>query len=110
METPRQLPARVPWVDAQGLITESAARSLRPLYVMTGQDIQLVTVGTSPYVYTALAEGVLYIGGGTISGRSFIRGSSSITLNSNDNTLQMRQGDQVSITYTVAPTVNFAPR
>lgn len=76
----------------------------------TGAPIQSVTPGASPYTYTAPGNGSLSIRGGTVSLATYARAGVSITLGLNAGIVPVATGDKVTITYAVAPTINFIPR
>lgn len=67
-----------------------------------------LTVGKSPFVYTAVEPGFVYIKSGTVSVISLKRGSIAI-----DTTglvfIPVGIGDAITITYSVVPTVYFIP-
>lgn len=66
-----------------------------------------VTVGASPFTYTADTIGHLNIQGGTISTRTLTRGSK--TINFTTSMVPVVAGDVVTITYSVVPTLSFVP-
>ena len=68
-----------------------------------------VTVTASPMTYTATDRMSLHVTGGTVSSVAFVRGSTSLTVATNQ-LIPLNPGDQVVITYTVAPTVTSVPR
>lgn len=75
-----------------------------------GGNIQAVTPGASPYTYTAKQSGALSIQGGTVSLASLSRNGVSVTLGLVSGLISLSSGDSVTITYVVAPTINFIPR
>ena len=68
----------------------------------------VVTVGASPFSYTATAAGVLVVDGGTVSAVSLARGSVSATAPIT-GLFPLRNGDTVKVTYTAAPTLTWFP-
>jgi hypothetical protein len=66
------------------------------------------TVGASPLTFTATTIGHLFITGGTVSSVVLTRSGTSITCQTG-HFIPMAAGDQVTITYTVAPTLTFVP-
>jgi|GEM_PF-6951911 len=74
-----------------------------------GAAISAVSVGASPFAYTAAARGALAVSGGTVSAISMTRGGTTIPLGVLAGLFQVTNGDKITITYSVAPTVNFAP-
>lgn len=83
--------------------------TLLPDVVPQAQPSQAVTVGASPYTYTALASGALAVSGGTISAISIIRQGVTVATGVISGVLPVSRRDQVTITYTVLPTVVFLP-
>lgn len=75
-----------------------------------GAPIQAVTVGASPYAYTAPQQGALSIQGGTVSAVTLKRGGTTVTLGLTAGLVPVSTGDVVTITYTAAPTLNLIPR
>jgi hypothetical protein len=73
------------------------------------QPAQTVTVGASPFVYRALADGLLSITSGTVSAVAIIRQTVSVATGLTSGLVPVRRGDQVQITYSVVPTVVFLP-
>jgi hypothetical protein len=65
-------------------------------------------VGASPYTFTAVTIGNLFITGGTVSSIVLTRSGVSITCQK-DQFIPMAAGDTVTTTYTVAPTMTFVP-
>lgn len=68
--------------------------------------ISPVTVGASPFSYTAGASGFLNISGGTVSSTTLTRAGTTITA---DTPVPVANNDVVTITYSVKPTVSFIP-
>ncbi len=68
-----------------------------------------VTLTGSPFTYTAGADGVLIVNGGTVSAVSYLRGSSTINSGVVAGPFPLKTSDRLRITYTVAPTVTFLP-
>lgn len=73
-----------------------------------GAAIASITVGASPYAYTATARGSVNVNGGTVSGITLTRGATTINL-STSGLFQVATGDVLTVTYTGAPTMNFVP-
>lgn len=76
----------------------------------TGAPIQAVTPVASPYTYTATQPGSLSVQGGTVSLATYARAGVSLTLGLTGGLIPVATGDKVTITYAVAPTINFIPR
>jgi len=66
-----------------------------------------LTVGASPVALTIKNDGVLFIVGGTVSQVNLTRYGVSFNCGANANPVNIRAGDIVTITYTVAPVVQF---
>ena len=84
--------------------------ALNQIQAGTGAAIQTITAGASPYTYTTSAVGNLLVSGGTVSAITLNRGTTSLTLPSVTGFIPMDNSDSVTITYTVAPTMNWIPR
>lgn len=72
-------------------------------------DPEVVTVGASPYTYSAAADGVLVIEGGTVSQIDYVRNSTTILLDVVAGPVPVLFGDSVIITHAGAPTATFLP-
>lgn len=74
--------------------------------------IAAITVGASPFSYTAPAAGTVTIESGTVSAVTLKRGTpAAISVGSATGLLvPVSAGDVVATTYSVAPTMNFVPR
>jgi hypothetical protein len=68
-----------------------------------------VTPSASPFTYTAPSRGTLNIAGGTISAIALVRQGVSTALSTTAGHYPMALGDQLKITYSAAPTLNFVP-
>ena len=66
------------------------------------------TVGSSPWTYTAGRRGMVSINGGSVSIVTYARGADFAFMPVSGG-LMVMQGDTVTITYLVAPTVKFFP-
>lgn len=77
--------------------------------MLTGGAIA-VSLGPSPASYTAPANGVLYLTGGTVTSISLVRGSVSTALGILAGSIRLRRQDVASIVYVIAPTsATFVP-
>lgn len=72
------------------------------------QPIATPTVGASPFVYTASTIGHVFVTGGTVSSVVLIRSGISVTCAENIF-IPVTANDAVTVTYSVAPTMNFIP-
>lgn len=69
-----------------------------------------ITLGASPFTYQAVLRGQFLVVGGTVSAVAFSR-DRTIFYNAGITAgfVQMDAGDQVRVTYSVAPTLTFVP-
>ena len=86
-----------------------AADALLPDPQPRAQPLAAVTLTGSPFTFTATSDGVLVISGGTVSAVTLTRQGTTISAGVVAGLIPVRRLDQVQITYTVAPTVTFAP-
>jgi len=89
-----------------GIVTATWQRFFNAL-VGAPATIAPVTVGASPYTYTASQNGTLVVTGGTISAKTLTRNTVTISITSTN--IPMANGDSAIIAYSVLPTVNFIP-
>ena len=69
-----------------------------------------VTIGVSPFAYTARIPGNLVIVGGTITAITLARGTTVINLVTTNRFIPMGINDIVTVTYSVIPTsIQFLP-
>lgn len=73
--------------------------------------ISAITVGTSPFRYTALQGGSVIVNGGSTTQISFSRdGANFFITGQTAGMFRLAQGDILQVTYPVAPpTMNFVP-
>lgn len=71
-----------------------------------------IAVTTSPMTYTAIDRVSVHVFGGTVTGLTFQRGSTSLAqaVTSAGQFVQLNPGDRLVITYTAAPTLTLVPR
>jgi hypothetical protein len=70
----------------------------------------VLTVGASPYSFTAPMKGFIVVSGGTVSKITFSRLTGTAwTTGQTQGCIPVAQNDAVSVTYTVKPTVVFVP-
>lgn len=72
-------------------------------------DPEVVTVGVSPYTYSAANDGVLVIEGGTVSQVDYVRNGTTVLLGIVAGSVPVLFGDSVIITHAGAPTATFLP-
>lgn len=73
------------------------------------QPVAPVTVGASPFTFTAAANGTLAISVGTVSSVSIVRQGVTVATGLTDGLVPVSRSDQVVITYVGLPTVVFVP-
>jgi hypothetical protein len=66
-------------------------------------------VGPSPFTYTALTDGALFVSGGGVAGMQMQRGSAVFPIGVPYGAFPMKAGDEVHIQYVRAPAVMFFP-
>jgi hypothetical protein len=74
-----------------------------------GEPIDAVTVGASPFSFTASQKGNLLITGGTVSQIQIQRAQTTLTTGLTSGFVPVSQNDIVIVTYTVLPTIKFIP-
>lgn len=67
-----------------------------------------ITVGASPFVYTAPAKGFMIVRGGTVSSLQFTRTVTNVT-GLTSGLFILNQGDQLTVTYTGLPVLVWVP-
>lgn len=97
-----------------GLMDKDWYRFLVSLYnaVTAGlpQPVELLTLGASPFDYTAVIRGQLNIAGGTVSAVALSRdGTTFYSAGLTAGFVQMDAGDIARVTYSVAPTLTYFP-
>lgn len=73
----------------------------------SSQELTLTPTG-SPFTYQATQGGFLVVSGGTISSIVFTR-VGSYTLGTVAGAFPMAAGDQITVSYSMVPTIVFAP-
>jgi hypothetical protein len=69
-----------------------------------------LTIGASPYTYTAGVKGSLIVSGGTVSAIAFSRdGTTFYSTGQTAGMFTLNARDSLRVTYTVLPTVTFVP-
>lgn len=109
---PKQIPpAATPWgkVNKDGTVMIDPNWWLFLLNVPLPQAPQSVTVTASPFIYTAVAYGLLSIIGGTVSAIVIIRQGTTVPTGITSGLIQLARQDQVKVTYSAVPTINFLP-
>lgn len=74
------------------------------------QAEEAVTLAASPMTYTAVIRGQAHVSGGTVSVIEFSRnGTDWYDTGAIAGFVQMDRGDQLRVTYTVAPDITYFP-
>jgi hypothetical protein len=68
-----------------------------------------IVVGASPYTFTAPYNGCVVVSGGTVSLVQLGRAGVFLATGVTTGVFPVSAGDQIKVTYTVAPTMNFLP-
>lgn len=101
---------QAPLVDLRtGLVSQSWFSFFVRLTAQPPPIVGVVLTG-SPFTYTASQAGQLAISGGTVSLVTIARARmTGIGTGLTNGLVTLAQGDSVTITYSVAPTLNFIP-
>jgi hypothetical protein len=70
---------------------------------------QAITPTGSAFTYTAPANGIVVLSGGTVTLIEYGRSASFYLLGLITGSFAIARGDQVRVTYAVAPTMTFIP-
>jgi hypothetical protein len=100
----------VPVVDLQtGYATPSWFEFFARLTTQPPPIVGVALTG-SPFTYTASTDGNLAVSGGTVSSITLSRAAmTNVPTGVTSGIIPLSQGDSVTITYSVAPTINFIP-
>jgi hypothetical protein len=74
------------------------------------QPVQVVTVGASPFSYTAAFDGTVIVTGGTVSAISVIRQGTSVATGITTGLFPLSRLDILPVTYSGLPVMTFLPR
>lgn len=96
-----------PLVNSGGYITPVWQRFFGAL-LGSPAAITAITVGASPTSFTASQRGTVGISAGTLTAVSLTRAGVTIALGTS-RTVTVANGDVVTVSYSVAPTINFIP-
>lgn len=100
----------VPMVGKEGRLADVWYRGLVRLAQLSAErPIAPVSVGASPFTFTATTIGDLLVRGGTVSAVTLVRGDDSLVCPVS-GFVPMAANDSIVITYSVLPTVTFVPR
>ena len=105
-----------PIADGEGRITTAWYQFLQALNgVGSAQAAATITLGGSPFTYTAPASGTVFINGGMTSHIAIQRGTSgkantvTSTFALAEMSIPVVQGDLVTVTYSILPNMSFFP-
>lgn len=96
-----------PLVDSRGMVTQIWQRFFNAIIGPAGA-VSAITVGASPFTFTASQRGSVAISGGTLTSVVLNRAGTSISLGTG-RTAPVAPGDTVTVTYSVLPTMTFVP-
>lgn len=86
-----------------------AQDNLLPDPAPRAQPVAVITVGASPYSYTALFDGQVVVVGGTVSAIAIARQGTSVATGLTAGIFPLARLDVLTITHTGAPTATFLP-
>lgn len=95
------------FVDAVKRIKEPWVQYLQQFTIAPPAFVD-ITVGISPFDYTAEEPGNISISGGTVSGITLTRGTDTITV-TGASLIPVAVADTVEVIYSVLPTMKFIP-
>lgn len=99
------VPVSMKHQDGDETVNPPWFRYLQDLGAQVGQAAQAITIGASPFTYTATSPGFVIIVGGTISSITFSRdGINFFALGVTPGPFPVMKNDKLVVTYTVAPT------
>lgn len=101
----------VPAVDmSTGLLSQPWHGYLSQLAGAPGPIVPNIVPGPSPFAYQAPSGGTLAVTGGTVSSITLARARvSGVNVGFTSGSVAVAANDVVTITYSVAPTINFIP-
>lgn len=101
------------WMDGNGEPTREFYRFVNNLFHSTGGGgaVSGITVGSSPFVYTAPVVGQVVISGGTVSKIEISRdvGTTFFTIGLTSGMFLLKEQDELRVTYSAMPTMTFIP-
>lgn len=105
----REVPTYTTPVSEKGNTTTSYYRFLHDINIGNPPAAEAsITVGASPFSYTAPRGGVVIVYGGSVSVVSFTR-VGTYTTGQTQGMFTLGAGDILTVTYSGAPTMTFAP-
>jgi hypothetical protein len=107
---PRGLYPRTPGAAGQVLLSAGPSNEAQWGSVLSvASPAVLVTLTASPFTFTAPSNGALVVAGGTVSAIQYKRAPNTVPLGVIAGQFVIAATDQITITYTAAPTVVFIP-
>src|SRR6185312_13816552 len=103
---------RVPPLDANGMLSQPFFRFLRNLFLSAGGGgpTSVITVGLSPFSFTASQVGEVIVKGGSVSKIEFSRdGTNVLDTGVTAGMFPIKNQDVLRVTYAAAPTMTFVP-
>lgn len=93
-----------------GQLTQPWHGYLAQLAGAPGPIVPNIVLGTSPFAYKAPSNGTISVHGGTVSSITIARARvSGVNVGFTSGSVSVAANDVVTITYSVAPTINFIP-
>lgn len=77
--------------------------------IPAAQPVAAITVGVSPFTYTAPFNGAVSVSGGTVSAIAVIRQGATVATGMTAGLIPLSRLDQIRITYAVIPVAVFLP-
>ena len=77
--------------------------------IPAAQPVATITVGASPFTYTAQFNGAVSVSGGTVSAIAVIRQGATVATGMTAGMIPLSRLDQIRITYTGIPVAVFLP-
>lgn len=96
-----------PIADPKGLVTQVWQRFFGALVGPSGAA-SAVTVSASPTSFTASERGSVVISAGTLTSVTLTRGGTAVSFGTT-RSIPVSNGDLVTVSYSVAPTITFLP-
>ena len=99
-------------ITVKGVMAAGWARFFQGLWSgAPTANLSVVSPTASPFTYSAPAGGTLIVNGGTVSQIKYSRDAANFYVTGQtQGMLPVSQGDQLVISYSVPPTLVFAPR
>jgi len=107
-QLPADLPAASDYPDiARSLLLAQDSLLVDPAPL--AQPVATITVGASPFSYTAPFSGAVAVSGGTVSVIAVIRQGTAVTTGQTAGMIAVSKFDTLKVTYSAAPTMTFLP-